>query len=94
MRVAPTNNLPLERVVAAGTVSINGYEIPRGTIIGSSAYVIHRDQNIYGTDADVYRPERWLGTDSATRKMQKHFFAVSTPPLDACYLSLQSPCPP
>ncbi|KAI4125117.1 MAG: hypothetical protein LQ338_004445 [Usnochroma carphineum] len=78
MRLAPTNNLPLERVVTSESLLINDYELPPGTIVGSSAYVVHRNQDIYGTDAGEYRPARWLDTDTARiRKMRKHFFAVS-----------------
>lgn len=80
MRLAPTNNLPLERIVPLEGVTINGYRLPAGTNVGTSAYVVHRDQRIYGADAEEFRPERWLHSDpSALRLMQKHFFAVSTP---------------
>ncbi|PSS03410.1 cytochrome P450 [Coniella lustricola] len=37
--------------------------IPGGTIIGCSAWVIHRNKQVFGEDADVFRPERWLIND-------------------------------
>ena len=77
MRLAPTNNLPLERIVPQEEFVINGYKVPAGTIVGTSAYVVHRDKGIYGSDADNFRPERWLDSDqSVLRQMQNHFFAV------------------
>ncbi|KAI4198437.1 MAG: hypothetical protein LQ350_005297 [Teloschistes chrysophthalmus] len=76
MRLAPTNALPLERIVPSEGLTIGDYNIPSGTIIGASAYIVHRDQQIYGSDVNTFRPERWLDPDTTTtRKMQSHFFA-------------------
>jgi len=30
------------------------------TVVGANAWVMHRNKEIYGEDADVFRPERWL----------------------------------
>lgn len=77
MRLAPTNNLPLERIVPPEGLIINGYKLPAGTIVGTSAYILHRDQGIYGSDADEFVPERWLDSDQpGLKRMHKHFFAV------------------
>ena len=79
MRLSPTNNLPLERFVPAEGLDIHGYHLPKGTNIGMSAHIVHRNRDIYGADADDFRPERWLEADAAAlRQMQRHFFAVST----------------
>lgn len=81
MRLAPTNALPLERIVPSEGLTIGDYNIPSGTIIGASAYIVHRDQQIYGSDVNTFRPERWLDPDTTTtRKMQSHFFAVGLVP--------------
>ena len=77
MRLSPTNNLPLERFVPAEGLDINSYHLPTGTNVGMSAQIVHRNRDIYGADADEFRPERWLESDTATlRHMQQHFFAV------------------
>ncbi|KAJ6783127.1 hypothetical protein PWT90_01425 [Aphanocladium album] len=47
------------------TVRVEGRDvfIPGGTCIGYSAYAMHANEDIYGSDAGVFRPERWLDTD-------------------------------
>jgi cytochrome P450 len=34
--------------------------IPKGTVVAYSTYVLHRLPQIYGMDAEIFRPERWL----------------------------------
>lgn len=59
-RLHPAAGLPLERVVPPQGVEICGEHIKGGTIVGCSAWIIHRRREIYGEDVDFYRPERWL----------------------------------
>ncbi|KAH4051275.1 hypothetical protein HBI38_030160 [Parastagonospora nodorum] len=33
--------------------------VPKGTMVGYSPYVMHRRKDLYGEDADEYKPERW-----------------------------------
>lgn len=33
--------------------------VPKGTTVGYSPYVMHRRHDLYGPDADEYKPERW-----------------------------------
>lgn len=63
-RVHPAPGLPMERIVPPQGAEIAGRFIPGGTIVGCSAWVFHRNKNIFGEDADVYRPERWLVDES------------------------------
>lgn len=42
---------------------------------------MHRQQSVYGPDAEEYRPERWLEGDKAL--MEKHFMSVSALPFTA-----------
>lgn len=62
-RLHPAAGLPLERIVPPDGIEICGEAIPGGTIVGVSAWLVHRRQEIYGDDVDSYRPERWLEAD-------------------------------
>jgi hypothetical protein len=44
---------------------IGGYIIPSGTIISSSPYTMHRNEDVYSS-ATVFRPERWLQAPGTT----------------------------
>ena len=67
-RMHPAAGLPLERITPPQGVEICGRHIPGGTIVGCSAWVIHRRQEVYGDDVDYYRPERWLEADKEQLK--------------------------
>ncbi|KAF2234767.1 cytochrome P450 [Viridothelium virens] len=76
MRLAPTNNLPLERLAPQEGIEVSGHFLPHGTNVGCSAFILHRDCSVYGPDIDTFRPERWIeGDPVAISRMQKHFFA-------------------
>jgi cytochrome P450 len=65
-RLHPAAGLPLERIVPREGVEIAGHFVKGGTIVGCSAWVIHRRPEIWGEDVDAYRPERWLVDESLT----------------------------
>jgi cytochrome P450 len=74
-RMHPAAGLPLERVTPPHGAEICGLHIPGGTIVGCSAWIIHRRSEIYGDDVDYYRPERWLEADKERLKeMNAHMF--------------------
>ncbi|EAT86510.2 hypothetical protein SNOG_06679 [Parastagonospora nodorum SN15] len=68
IRVHPPFALPLERVVPDGGMTVLGYFLPGGTVIGGSPYVVNRDTSMFGEDAEFWRPERWLGGDAAHKR--------------------------
>lgn len=41
-------------------MEVEGYRIPAGTNVLAGAYVIHRRKDVWGEDAEQFRPERWL----------------------------------
>ena len=59
-RLHPAAGLPLERVVPPQGADIAGEFVKGGTIVGCSAWVIHRRKEIFGEDVEAFRPERWL----------------------------------
>ncbi|PGH05230.1 hypothetical protein AJ79_06841 [Helicocarpus griseus UAMH5409] len=62
-RIHPAAGLPLERITPPNGAEICGQWIAGGTIVGCSAWVIHRRPEVFGEDVDAYRPERWLDSD-------------------------------
>jgi cytochrome P450 len=62
-RMHPAVGLLLERVTPAEGATICGEHIPGGTVVGCNAWVLHQNKEVFGPDADVYRPERWLESD-------------------------------
>jgi cytochrome P450 len=59
-RLHPAPGLPLERIVPPQGAEIAGVFVKGGTIVGCSAWVIHRRREVFGEDVEVFRPERWL----------------------------------
>ena len=51
-----------ERIVPPEGDIINGHRVPGGTFIGLNAWGTQLDK-VFGDDADVFRPERWLIPD-------------------------------
>ncbi len=81
LRLHPPICFPLERVVPPEGVSLCGHEIPGGTIVGVMAPVMNQNTDIFGPDAETFRPERWLEADAEHLKvMDRNFTSVSHPP--------------
>ncbi|KAI8711253.1 hypothetical protein NCS52_01501200 [Fusarium sp. LHS14.1] len=79
MRMHPAVSYPLERVVPPEGVRLCGEYLPGGTIVGVNAAVIHRNRDIFGQDADTFRPERWLhGNEERIKLMDRHNLAFGS----------------
>lgn len=65
----PITGLLLKQTPPEGD-TINGMFVPGGTAIGVAFRGVQRNKHIYGEDADVFRPERWLpgAVDPAQRR--------------------------
>lgn len=48
-----------------------GEVFPAGTVLSVPSYSIHRLKNVWGDDADEYRPERWLVSEEKSRELEK-----------------------
>lgn len=70
-RLHPAPGLPMERIVPPQGAEIAGRFVPGGTIVGCSAWVIHRNKDIFGEDVDAYRPERWLVDETKDRAAEE-----------------------
>jgi len=73
---------PLPRHVPEGGSVIAGEFFPAGVIVGMDAWQVHRNQDVFGPDADAFRPERWFVVNPADAKevervknVERHMFA-------------------
>ncbi|OLN97575.1 Pisatin demethylase 4 [Colletotrichum chlorophyti] len=60
LRVFPPVTGLMSTTVPKGGDFMHGMSIPEGTDIGWTAFGVLRSKIVYGSDADVFRPERWL----------------------------------
>lgn len=60
-----------ERVVPAGGDTLGGFHLPAGTLVGLNGWGTQLRTEIYGEDAELFRPERWL-TDDCDRLKEMH----------------------
>jgi cytochrome P450 len=70
--------MTLFREVPAEAKVMNGYSLPGGTIVGSQAYSLHRNEEIYPR-SEEFIPERWLNVDKETEScIQRQLWAFSS----------------
>ncbi|KAI1323675.1 cytochrome P450 [Xylariaceae sp. FL0255] len=75
MRLRPAVGLNITRLVPGPDgVEIEGRRVAAGTRVAVNAWVLHRDKEVFGDDADVFRPERWLGDEERARVMERYMF--------------------
>ncbi|KAI1141843.1 cytochrome P450 [Hypoxylon sp. FL0543] len=73
LRIRPATTSQVSKEVPRGGDTVNGKFIPEGTAIGPNFQPLLRSKAMFGEDADVFRPERYLEVDEKTRmEMQRH----------------------
>ncbi|KAI9925112.1 hypothetical protein ASPWEDRAFT_176383 [Aspergillus wentii DTO 134E9] len=63
LRIHPGVGFPLFRTVPQGGAMLSGRYFPEGTNVGVNSWVVQYDTEVYGPDAAIFRPERWLESD-------------------------------
>lgn len=72
----PVTGLMLKEVPLQGD-TVLGYYLPPKTKIGYSAFGLFLDPKLWGNDAKIYRPERWLeGTPEEIRRKEHNLELV------------------
>ncbi|KAF2092557.1 cytochrome P450 oxidoreductase [Rhizodiscina lignyota] len=74
MRIRPALGLEYQRFVPKGGATIDGKQYHGGMRASVNAWALHRDQNAWGKDADVFRPERWLEGDAKAMERNMYQF--------------------
>lgn len=78
MRLHPGVGFPLERHVPPTGATLCDTFLPGGTIVSVSAPVVHADTAVFGNDALLFHPERWIEADAERLKaMDRSFLSVS-----------------
>ena len=78
LRIHSTSSQGLPRVVPPGDgVDLAGHHFPQGLVLSVPAYVMHHSKDIWGADADEFRPERW---EEVT---ERYVHPPITPPITA-----------
>ncbi|KAF9698121.1 hypothetical protein EKO04_003935 [Ascochyta lentis] len=81
LRIHPAVGAPMVRVVGPQGAQLAGQFFPPGTEVGINAWVTHRNKSIFGSDADVFRPERWLTDNKEERSvLDRNFLAFGSGP--------------
>lgn len=75
MRLRPGVGVDISRLVPPGGAEIDGKTYSGGVAVAFNAWVLHRDEEIFGPDVETYRPERWLDKDKA-KHMDRFMFQV------------------
>lgn len=76
MRVRPAVGLNIARLVPPEGAEVDGQVFPGGVTIAVNGWVLHRDKTTFGQDAEVYRPERWLGDPEEAKRMERYMCQV------------------
>lgn len=64
LRIWPPITGLMSKVVPPEGDTFRGMELPPGTVIGYSAFGLSRNKEVWGEDANFFRPERWMeGTE-------------------------------
>ncbi|CAE6470467.1 unnamed protein product [Rhizoctonia solani] len=64
LRLHSTSGIGLPRIVPPGSnLEVCGEKFNEGTVLSVPSYSIHHSQEVWGDDAEEFRPERWLGRD-------------------------------
>ncbi|KAK1771877.1 putative cytochrome p450 pisatin protein [Phialemonium atrogriseum] len=71
LRMHAATGLPLWRVVPEGGAHISGQFFPAGSVVGINTWSAHYNRDVFGADADGFRPERWIEAEEAAEAGNK-----------------------
>jgi cytochrome P450 len=71
MRMHPSVALSIPRYAPEDGIRMADKFIPKGYRVGLNPAVIHYNKEVFGPDADQFRPERWLVSEEKWKIMEK-----------------------
>jgi len=79
LRIHSTSSMGLPREVPAPGAEVHGRHFPAGSVLSVPAYTIHHSKEIWGPDANEYKPERWT-KENLTDRQKNAFIPFSYGP--------------
>jgi cytochrome P450 len=81
-RIFPSFAVQIQRYSPPEGIKLSGQFIPPGYRVGMNPHIIQMDKGVFGQDADVFRPERWLEGEERCKAMDRAYlsFGVGTRP--------------
>lgn len=70
-RLYPVIGMSLPRKVPSSGMHVHGHYIPPGTTVGCNPVALHQNKEIFGPDAEVFNPDRWLNPELDTKAMDR-----------------------
>lgn len=67
-RMWPNIAISLPRVVPPEGMTIDGYYVPGGYIVGMNSKQLGLSESVFGPDTHLFRPERWLEVSKEKRR--------------------------
>ncbi|KAK9772572.1 hypothetical protein SCAR479_10789 [Seiridium cardinale] len=67
MRIMPPVTAGFPKTVPPGGDTLCGKALPEGTEVHMNVTALMRDQEVFGADVDLFRPERFIECDEATK---------------------------
>ncbi|KIV79764.1 hypothetical protein PV11_07309 [Exophiala sideris] len=73
LRMHPAAAFPLVRIVPEAGAVIAGKFFPAGASVAANCWVAHYNKQVFGDDADEFRPERWFGDKEEVAAMNRYW---------------------
>ncbi|CAI0641331.1 unnamed protein product, partial [Colletotrichum noveboracense] len=76
LRIYPPVAGQMSKEVPRGGDTFKGVHLPEGTRVGYGAWGIFRRAEVWGQDADEFRPDRWLEADAERLKLMEETLEI------------------
>jgi len=76
LRFYPPQTALNSKEVPKGGAELHGFRLPAGTQVAVNIQGVTRSRALYGPDADVFRPERWIEAEEADPERYKEMCAA------------------
>lgn len=80
MRILPIVAVGLPRCVPAGGDTLSGYIFREGLTVSVDSWSTCKSPKYFGDDAEIFRPERWLGDSEEVKRNESYHMPFSIGP--------------